>query len=86
MDIIERKDKLCEICKSIATNICIKCLSYYCDSCFKIVHAKNNNDLHIKDKIDGIIPINTKCPVHPKYPLQLFCTNDKGNLLILYFK
>ena len=36
--------KLCDVCKIIATSLCLDCLfiNYYCDSCYKIAHDKKN--------------------------------------------
>ena len=41
--------KFCEICESLATNICIKCLSYYCDSCYNLIHKKKTT-INIRKK------------------------------------
>ena len=62
------ENKYCEICESLATNLCFKCLAYYCDSCYILIHKKkeNNDNLHKKDKINNIIPIEIKCPEHHK--------------------
>ena len=84
----QNKDKLCEICDSNATNLCIKCFSYFCESCYKLMHAKKENNQHIKEKIDYLVPIVTKCLEHPKYPNELYCINEKSNYInfnIKYF-
>ena len=78
--------KFCEICESLATNICIKCLSYYCDSCYKLIHKKKDNNKHKKEKIDNLVPIETKCPEHEKYPKELFCIEEKSKFIFFNFK
>ena len=78
MESIQNKDKSCEICGLIATNLCLDCLSYYCDSCYKFIHDKQINSQHVIEKIDYFVPIDTKCLIHPKYPLELFCVEEKG--------
>ena len=78
-------DKKCEICEENPTNICLKCMSYFCDSCFKFIHEKKNKKDHQKELIDPFAPIVTKCPKHPLIPIILFCTNEKSNFYILIF-
>ena len=73
-------DKKCEICEEKATNLCLKCMSYFCDSCFKFVHDKKNKKDHQKELIDPIAPINMKCPEHPLNAITLFCINESGKL------
>ena len=70
--------KKCEICENEATSLCFKCISYFCDSCYKFIHDKQNNSLHKKEKIDYYVPIDTKCSDHPKIPITLFCVDEKG--------
>ena len=70
--------KKCEICKEYATSLCMKCMSYFCDSCFKYVHEKKENSQHKKEKIDNYVPIDTKCSTHINYPLDYFCLDEKG--------
>ena len=70
--------KKCEICENEATSLCFKCISYFCDSCYKFIHDKKNNSLHTKEKIDYYVPIDTKCSDHPKIPITLFCIDEKG--------
>ena len=74
--------KKCDICASYATSLCFKCLNYYCDTCFKFVHDKQINSEHKKEQIDPYVPIDTKCILHPKNPISLFCLEEKGNYLI----
>ena len=40
---------------------------------------KKKNSNHIEEKINEIIPINTKCKRHPKIPLSLFDIEEKSN-------
>ena len=75
---MEVKLKKCDFCKIDATCLCYKCMSYFCDSCFKIAHNNEENKLHKKDKIDYFAPIDLKCPEHKLYPMGLFCVNEKG--------
>ena len=81
MEIKHNKTKQCEICKENATNLCLKCMIYLCDNCFKFIHDKNANSGHEKEKIDYFVPIDTKCPEHPKYLMDFFCIDEKGNIL-----
>ena len=76
--------KVCDLCKLQATFFCMDCLNinYFCDSCYKFVHDKKENSNHKKEKIDYYIPIDTKCPNHPNVPLNLFCIDEKGNILL----
>ena len=71
--------KKCDICATFAKNLCLECLNYYCDSCYKFVHDKENNSKHKKDQIDPYVPIDIKCPLHSRSPLNLYCIEDKGN-------
>ena len=72
------KEKLCEICRKQATNICFECFIYLCDSCYKLIHERfQKDDKHRKEKIDYFTPIDTKCPEHPKIPVNLFCMDEK---------
>ena len=67
-----------------ATSLCFKCEMYLCDSCYKLIHDKQKNSQHIKERIDYYVPIDVKCPQHPNCPLNLFCLNDKG-IYIFFF-
>ena len=69
----------CEICLNDATCICYKCMSYYCDTCFKSVHNNEERKAHAKETIDLYVTINIKCPEHNLYPNQLFCLEEKSN-------
>ena len=70
--------KKCEICEKDATSLCFQCINYFCDSCYKLIHDKKNNNLHKKEKLDYYVPIELKCSDHPKIPITLFCVDEKG--------
>ena len=74
----QRNNKHCEICKELATSLCLQCMNYFCDSCYKFVHDKKVNINHKKEKIDFFVPIDIKCPEHPSNLLNLFCVDEKG--------
>ena len=76
---MENTIKKCEICNSFAKFLCYKCISYFCEGCFKYVHDKEYNSKHKKEEIDAFVPIDTKCPEHSKSPMNLFCVEEKGN-------
>ena len=80
MDIFQNEIIHCEICKlKEAKNICFDCFSYYCDSCFKLIHDMQANNEHKKEIIDYFAPIELKCKKHPKNIMNLFCIDEKGN-------
>ena len=83
MEAREINFKYCEICKSEARSLCLECLNYYCEDCYKLVHDKKANSNHKKEEIDYYIPIDTKCSDHPKVPINLFCIDEKGKLIII---
>ena len=74
-----QKIKKCEICNCDATNICFQCYSYFCESCFKLIHDKEYNQNHKKEKIDYFVPMDLKCYNHPKNIINLYCVDEKGN-------
>ena len=74
--------KHCDICKETANSLCLKCMSYFCENCYKFVHDKKANNNHQKENIDYFAPIDTKCPSHPNHALDLFCFDEKGKLYI----
>ena len=77
--------KKCEVCKKDAKCLCYKCLSYFCDDCFKLSHNNEEYKNHKKEKYDYYVPIDLKCPQHKIHPNILFCTNEKGkNILLIY--
>ena len=59
---MEKNYKLCEICKSDATSLCLQCISYFCDGCYKFIHDKKENSSHKKEKIDCYAFIEYFCP------------------------
>ena len=71
--------KICDLCQNNdATNICYDCPNYYCESCFQIIHNLKINAKHKKENIDPYIPINVKCPEHPKNLNNFFCIDEKS--------
>ena len=78
-----KNNKECEVCGNKATCLCFECLNYFCDTCYKFIHEKQKNFNHKKDKIDPYVPIDLKCPKHPKDRINLFCIDDKGKLLYI---
>ena len=76
----------CEFCLVDATCLCFKCMSYFCDSCFKLAHNNEKKKSHKKEKIDYFVPIDTKCPEHPDVALNLFCLEEKGNYIYILLK
>ena len=82
MEVNQKNFKLCEICKDEeASALCLDCYFYFCDSCYKCVHDKKKNSNHRKEKIDLFVPINTSCPDHERIPMNLFCIDEKGNII-----
>ena len=75
MELFEKKK--CEICKNSAKILCLKCVSYYCDSCSKFIHNQKENNQHKPENIDLFVPIDTKCSMHSKYPIDYFCLEEK---------
>ena len=81
MESNQKNQKICEICGEFAKILCLKCNSYFCDSCDKYVHEKKRNIQHKKEIIDPFVPIDLKCPSHPDIPLNFFCVDEKGKLI-----
>ena len=79
------EERICEICKEKATNICFDCSFYLCDSCFRFIHEKKANLEHKKEEIDPFISIDIKCPEHSKSQMNLFCIDEKGNKYFIIF-
>ena len=70
--------KKCELCEANTTSLCFQCSMYLCDSCFKFIHDKPSKNHHKKEEINYFIPIDIKCPNHPKECINLFCIDEKG--------
>ena len=76
---VQKNIKQCETCKDEeAKTLCLDCLSYFCEACFKYVHDRKKNRDHKKEKIDLFIPIDITCPDHERVPMNLFCVDEKG--------
>ena len=81
----QRNEKICDICKSKATLLCLECIcSYYCDNCYKLIHDIKVNSNHKKENVDYFVPIETRCSEHPNVALNLFCLDEKGNNNIIF--
>ena len=78
----QSNNKKCEVCLVDATCLCYKCMSYYCDICFKSAHKNEARASRKKEIIDCIVPIDVKCPEHNLVPLNLFCLDEKGNYIL----
>ena len=72
--------KACNICKKEATEICIECTNYFCESCFELTHNDTEYNNHQKEKIDYYVPYDERCPQHPLNLMNSFCVNEKGKL------
>ena len=78
---MEQKLKKCDFCDTTdAICLCFQCMSYYCDSCYKLSHKSERKKVHKKEKIDYFAPIDIKCPEHELYPMDLFCVDEKGKI------
>ena len=75
--------KKCEVCEIDATCLCFECLNYFCESCFKLIHDKKKTH-HKKEKIEPYIPVDIKCPEHPRIIMDLFCSDEKGKIIYIY--
>ena len=53
----------------------------FCEACFKLIHDKKKTQ-HKKEKIDPFIPVDIKCPEHPRIVMDLFCSDEKGKIYI----
>ena len=78
----QKNYKYCEICGIEATSLCMKCYSYFCDSCYEFVHNKKKNNNHNKETVDYFVPMDVKCPDHEGSRINLFCVDEKGNNII----
>ena len=77
-----KENKECEFCGESSTCFCFECLNYYCDKCYKLIHDMPKNSKHKRENIDPYVQIDIKCPDHPKVPMNLFCSNEKGKYYI----
>ena len=76
----QKQFKDCDLCNRVnATCLCFKCYSYFCESCYKVIHDIKKDPQHKKENIDSFVPIDVKCPDHPDHPVYLFCAEEKGN-------
>ena len=82
---INKQLKECNICGAYATCLCFKCMQYFCDSCFKLIHEKPKNSQHKKELIDPYVPIDLRCKEHPLIPINLFCLEEKGKYFFNYY-
>jgi len=80
---IEKSNNIreCEMCDSNATCLCFECNNYFCENCYKLIHNLKKNISHKKEVLDSFVPIDLKCPNHPKDRMSLFCLNDKGKFI-----
>lgn len=78
----QKEIKECDFCSSKAIYACFECSHYFCENCYKFIHNKEKNSQHKREDIDPYVPIDIKCPIHPKVPLNLFCLEEKGKILI----
>ena len=83
MELNQKNYKSCDICGNEEKSLCFQCTMYFCESCFKLIHDKEKNSQHIKEKIDFFVPIDLKCPEHTNCPQNIFCVDDKGKNLYL---
>ena len=72
--------KKCEICQKTANNLCFKCNGYFCNSCFKFIHDKPVNREHKKESIAPFVSLDTKCKIHPQFPLILYYIDKNGKI------
>ena len=79
----QKIQKKCDICEDTdSTSLCSLCISYFCDKCFKFIHEDTKKREHKKEDIDYNVPIVTYCPEHKKNLMNLFCTDEKGNIYL----
>ena len=50
-----------------------------------MIHDKKENANHKKEKIDYYLPIDLRCNVHQNIPLNLFCLDEKGNIILFIY-
>ena len=78
MEINKAENKLWEICGDVNCNLCLKCVMYLCESCFKFIHDKSKNKNHKNENIESFVLIPLKCSFHPKDRINLFCLDEKS--------
>ena len=78
---MNNKNKICDLCGEIACSLCFKCVMYFLDSCYKIVHDMKISKQHKKESIDYYVPMDIKCELHPNDRINLFCVDENGNKL-----
>ncbi len=81
----DKNKKKCDLCEEKASNICFECSFFLCDSCFNFLHTKKSKETHKKEGIEPYFSKKLKCPLHPKIPLNLFCTEEKGKSYLYNF-
>ena len=84
MEVNQKNFKKCEICEVEATCLCMQCISYFCNECYKLIHDKKAKSGHKKEKIDYFIPMDTRCPEHPPNYMNLFCLEEKSKNFIIF--
>ena len=86
MEIKQKNFKQCDICKEEEANsLCPQCFYYFCEKCFKFLHEGTKIKEHKKEKIDYFVPIDIWCSEHEKNALNLFCVNEKGNIIHIIY-
>ena len=84
MKVAENSKKICDLCQNTeATLLCYECPSYYCASCFQLIHNIKINSEHNKQEIDPYVSINIKCPEHPNINNNLFCIDEKSKNIFI---
>ena len=78
MENTQDKSIICGICNKKSSCFCFKCMNYFCDICYKLIHEKKDISQHKKEKIDYFIPLELKCPSHPNYPNEYYCLDENG--------
>ena len=77
-EIIEQKEKICDICKEPATYVCFDCSFYLCNSCLEYAHEKKSNIQHKNESLDQMVPLLIKCEKHPKIPITKFSKKENS--------
>ena len=75
----DKNSKICDLCQyNTAITICYDCPSYFCESCFNLIHNIKINSEHKNEEIDPFVSIHVKCSEHPKIINNLFCLEEKS--------